>query len=359
MLDSFLTFSNFFTALRSVPAWQVILELLIIGAVVYWVIRFLQGTRGARLLKGIVFVLITLYLSVRLLGAVLDLGRLEILFDSFLFYASFAIIIVFQPELRRALMRLGETRLFRSIGQTDTADEIAEIVDACTTLSRRRIGALIALERDVGLGGFTEEATRVNGDVTSALIQTIFYPNTALHDLGMIISGGKIAWAGVQFPLAETGELPKELGSRHRAAVGLSSESDAVIVIVSEETGDISIAERGHLLRKRSGEQLRADLLERMGQSVSIPLDDERPSASSTTRDRPAAPAGPKVDREAAEARPAASTASKTSAADSGPADRPTDASVTEPSEPAPIREVKPVGGKNVPAKPAPQKQSA
>ena len=286
MFDNFLTFNNFITALRSVPPWQVMLELLIIGGVVYWVIRFLQGTRGARLLKGIVFVLITLYLSVRLLGAVMDLGRLEILFDSFLFYASLAIIIVFQPELRRALMRLGETRLFRTIGQDDAADEIAEIVDACTTLSRRRIGALIALERDVGLGSFTESATRINADISSALIQTIFHPNTALHDLGMIISGGKIEWAGVEFPLAETGEVPKELGSRHRAAVGLSTESDALVVIVSEETGDISIAERGKLFRKRTPAQLRNDLFERMGQSVSIPLDEERqatPSASTST----------------------------------------------------------------------------
>ena len=323
MFDRFLTFNNFFTALRSVPLWQVALELLVIGGVVYWVIRFLQGTRGARLLKGIVFLLITLYLGVRLLGAVLDLSRLEILFDRFLFYASFAIIIVFQPELRRALMRLGETRLFRGIGQ-GSIDEIEQIVDACATLSRRRIGALIALERDVGLGGFTEESTRINGEVSSQLLQTIFYPNTALHDLGLIINNGKIAYAGVQFPLAESGDLPKELGSRHRAAVGLSQETDAIVVVVSEETGDISIAERGNLLRKRTVEQLRQELYEKMGQSVTLPADEP---VARVTPPKPAPPktapakAPPKVEAEAPKPKP----------------DPLSDSA-------APIREVKPVG---------------
>ena len=265
-MDRFLTINNFITALRSVPPWQVLLELLVIGAAVYWVIRFLQGTRGARLLRGIITLLITLYIGMRLLGAVLDLSRLEIVFDRFLFYASFAIIIVFQPELRRALMRLGETRLFRAVG-TSAGDEIEQIVDACAFLSRRRVGALIALERDEPLGGFTEEATRIDAEVTSALIQTIFWPNTALHDLGMIVSNGRIAFAGVQFPLAESGDLPRELGSRHRAAVGLSQETDAVVVVVSEETGDISIAERGQLLRRRTIDQLREDLNDKLGQS--------------------------------------------------------------------------------------------
>lgn len=284
MLDVF-ELDNFFTALRSVPLWQVVLELLVIGAVVYWVIRFLQGTRGARLLKGIIFLLITLYLGVRLLGAVFDLTRLQVLFDRFLYFAAFAIIIVFQPELRRALMRLGETRLFRGIAQ-QTRDEIEEMLDACATLSRRRVGALIALERDVGLGGFTEEATRIDGEVSSELLQTIFWPNTALHDLGVIISGNRIAWAGVQFPLAESGDLPRELGSRHRAGVGLSQETDALVIVVSEETGDISIAERGQLLRKLTIDQLRDELLDRMGQSV--PVDEAaRPTVIISAPDRP------------------------------------------------------------------------
>lgn len=364
MFDQFLTFHNFLTALRSVPFWQLVLEVLVIGAVVYWVIRFLQGTRGARLLKGIIFLLITLYLSVRLLGAVLDLSRLGILFDRFLFYASFAIIIVFQPELRRALMRLGETRLFRGIGQ-NAGDEIEQIVDACATLSRRRIGALIAMERDVGLGGFTEEATRIDGEVSSALLQTIFYPNTALHDLGVIISGSKIAFAGVQFPLAESGDLPRELGSRHRAAVGLSQESDALVIVVSEQTGDISLAERGKLLRRRTIEQLRQDLMDRMGQSVPIAFDEPalrptviltsvdraRLSDRSTTRmsDRSESGAAttmmPPVQRPGTDGGLGAAEASSPTV--SRYRESPVDAERDTPlaREPAPIREVKPIGG--------------
>src|SRR5439155_650989 len=178
--------------------------------------------------------------------------------------ASLATVVVFQPELRRALMRLGETRLFRSwSNQVD--EDIDALVEAATFLSRRKIGALIAIERDVGLGGIAESGTRVNADLTAALLDTIFWPNSPLHDLGVIVSQGRIAYAGVQFPLAESGELERELGSRHRAAVGMSQESDAVVLVVSEETGDVSIAERGQLIRKLTPEGLRGLLGELLG----------------------------------------------------------------------------------------------
>src|SRR5262249_2291879 len=134
-----------------------------------------------------------------------------------------------------------------------------------TFCAKRKIGALIAIEREVGLGGIAETGTRINADLSADLLETIFFPNTPLHDLGVVISGGKIAYAGVQFPLAEEGTLERELGSRHRAAVGLSNESDAVIIVVSEETGDISIAERGVLVRKLTPDALRGLLAELLG----------------------------------------------------------------------------------------------
>jgi len=255
-------FLNFFKTVQSYPWWQVAIEWLLIGSVVYWVVRFLRGTRGARMLKGIAFVLVSLFLIVRLLGENFDLARIEFLYSKFLLFTSFATIVVFQPELRRALMRLGETRLFRSwSNQLD--DEIDALVDAAKFLSKHKIGGLIAIEREVGLGGIAESGTRVNADVSAPLLQTIFWPNSPLHDLGVIVSGGKIAYAGVQFPLAESGDLEKKLGSRHRAAVGISQESDAVVLVVSEETGDISIAEKGALFRKLTPEALR-DLLEEL-----------------------------------------------------------------------------------------------
>src|SRR3954463_2876785 len=271
MDDSLLSFRSFWTAVRAYHPGQVAIELILIGAVVYWIIRFLRGTRGARMLKGVAFVLISLYLIVRLVGTQFGLNRIEFLYRQFLIFAGLATVVVFQPELRRALMRLGETRLFRS-WSSQVDDEIDALVEAATFLSRRKIGALVAIERDVGLGGIAESGTRVGADLTASVLETIFWPNSPLHDLGVIISGGKIAYAGVQFPLAESGDLERELGSRHRAAVGMSQESDAVVLVVSEETGDVSVAERGQLIRKLTPEGLRGLLGELLGQGELRPV---------------------------------------------------------------------------------------
>jgi diadenylate cyclase len=266
MEDSLLNLENFWTAVKSYRWWVVAIELLLIGLVVYWVLRFLRGTRGARMLKGIAFVLISLYLIVRIVGPVFGLDRIEFLYRQFLIFAALACVVVFQPELRRALMRLGETRLFRG-WSSQIDEEIEALVEAATFLSRRKIGALIAIEREVGLGGIAESGTRINADLTASLLESLFWPNSPLHDLGVIVSQGRIAYAGVQFPLAESGDLERELGSRHRAAVGLSQESDAVVLVVSEETGDVSIAERGQLIRKLTPEGLRGLMGELLGRS--------------------------------------------------------------------------------------------
>jgi diadenylate cyclase len=228
------------------------------------VVSFLRGTRGARMLRGVAFVLITLYLLVALVAAKWGLERVAFLYQKFLYFAFFASIVVFQPELRRGLMRIGETRLFRG-WSNEISDEIDALVEAASFLSRRKIGALVAIERDVGLGGIAENGTRVNADLTAEILETIFWPNSPLHDLGVVVSQGKVAYAGVQFPLAESGELERELGSRHRAAVGMSQESDSVVLVVSEETGDVSIAERGQLIRKLTPEGLRGLLSELLG----------------------------------------------------------------------------------------------
>lgn len=266
MDDSLLNLNSFWNAVRSYQWWVVAIELLLIGLVVYWVLRFLRGTRGARMLRGIAFVLISLYLLVRIIGTQFGLDRIEFLYRQFLLFAAAACVVVFQPELRRALMRLGETRLFRG-WSSQIDEEIEALVEAATFLSRRKIGALVAIEREVGLGGIAESGTRINAELTAPLIESLFWPNSPLHDLGVIVSQGRIAYAGVQFPLAESGDLERELGSRHRAAVGLSQESDAVVLVVSEETGDVSIAERGQLIRKLTPEGLRGLLAELLGRS--------------------------------------------------------------------------------------------
>ena len=258
---------RFRASLHAYQWWQVTIELLLIGLVVYWVFRFLRGTRGARMLKGIAFVLIALYLIISLVAGTFKLERIAFLYGQFLQFASIAVIVVFQPELRRALMRLGETRLFRGFSD-QLNEEIDALVESAIFCSRRKIGALIAIEREVGLGGIAESGTRVNADLTAELLNTIFWPNSPLHDLGVIVSQGRVSYAGVQFPLAESGDLERELGSRHRAAVGMSQESDAVVLVVSEETGDVSIAERGQLIRKLTPEGLRGLLGELLGRRV-------------------------------------------------------------------------------------------
>jgi diadenylate cyclase len=253
---------NFLNTISAYPKWQVAIELLLIGTFVYSVIKFLQGTRGARMLKGASVVLIGLYLIVHLIGQRYDLTRIEFLYSRLLIITSFAMVVVFQPELRRALMRLGETRFFRSFS-TEIHDDINALVESATFLSRRKIGALIAIEREDSLGAFSESGERLNADLSANLLDTIFWPNSPLHDLGVVISGGRIMYAGVQFPLAESGDLAdRDLGSRHRAAVGLSQESDAVVIVCSEETGDISVAERGALIRKLTPDALRGLLSE-------------------------------------------------------------------------------------------------
>ena len=267
MRDLFNILENYIRAVGYYGWGRVFTELLLIGVVVYYILRFLRGTRGARMLKGIALLLIVLFVVVRIGDRQLELERLDFLFRQFLGIASIAVIVVFQPELRRALMRLGETRLFRGFSK-QLDEEIEALVESATFLSKRKIGALVAIERDVGLGGIAESGTRLNAELSADLLNTIFWPNSPLHDLGVIISQGRVAYAGVQFPLAESGDLEKDLGSRHRAAVGMSQESDAVIMIVSEESGDISIAERGILFRKLTVDALRGMLTDLLGRAV-------------------------------------------------------------------------------------------
>jgi len=267
-LMALFSLNNFWNAIRVYGPFRVAIEWLLIGLFVYGVLRFLRGTRGVRMLKGIGLLLIVTYLIVALIGRELRLERIEFLYGRLLLVGFLAAIVVFQPEIRRALMQLGETRFFRNFsGQLDA--DIDALVESAAFLSRRKIGALVAIERDVGLGGIAESGTRVDADLSSRLLNTIFWPNSPLHDLGVIVGNGRVRYAGVQFPLAESGELEQELGSRHRAAVGMSQETDAIVIVVSEETGDISVAERGKLVRKLQPDALRQLLLELLGRNVS------------------------------------------------------------------------------------------
>ena len=234
-------------------------ELLLIGLVVYTILRFLHGTRGARLFQGVLFLLISSFLVVRLLADTFEWARIRILYQYFMWGVFLTALVVFQPELRRGLMRLGETAwLRRYFGPGKTVVE--PIVAAAGSLSKQKIGALIALERHTQLGALADTGVRLNAVLSAELLETIFWPGSTLHDLGVIVRGEHVAAAGCQFPLTESGQFSRVLGSRHRAAIGLSEESDAVVVVVSEETGTISVAQEGRLDPVRSGDQLRHTL---------------------------------------------------------------------------------------------------
>jgi diadenylate cyclase len=255
----------------------VVVELLSIGLVVYWVVNFLEGTRGERLFRGIIFVLIiciVVPIILRLAEDRLPLVRVQILFKPFLIGLLIVAVAAFQPELRRVLMRLGRPRIWSGASQ-QLSETIDEVIKAAVQLSGTRTGAIVVVEGHVALGEFIETGVRIDALVTADLLKTVFYPGTSLHDMAVVIRDDRIIAARVQLPLAEAGTLKTiveghsvtaithegQLGSRHRAAVGITMGSDAICLVVSEETGSISIAKDGKLNRNMTEPQLRSHLL--------------------------------------------------------------------------------------------------
>jgi diadenylate cyclase len=252
----------------------VIVELALIYLVVWAATRFLRGTRGARLIKGFALLLGTVYVVIRVLPRTLPgdraVGweRVEFLYGKFLLFAFVAVVVAFQPELRRGLIRLGHTALFRSA--RGKAEALADIlVESLTHLARNKVGALVAVERNVGLGALMESGTVIDAETSAGLLSSIFHPGSALHDMGVIVSNDRVAAAGCQFPVAESAEVDPSLGSRHRAALGLANESDAVVLVVSEETGRVSLACEGQLYLGLELSDLREMLLSFLATSKS------------------------------------------------------------------------------------------
>ncbi|MHC4158006.1 MAG: diadenylate cyclase CdaA [Planctomycetota bacterium] len=250
--------------------WVVTIELLLIGLVVYWAVDFLEGTRGERLFRGVIFILIAGFLILKLVVGRFAFERLQYLYNGFLIAVLIIAVAAFQPEIRRALIRIGRTRFLVSSSQV-LARTAEEIITAVTELAAARIGAIIVLEKRVALGEFIESGVQMDAKVTALLLKTIFHPGTALHDMAVIIRGDRIIAARVQLPLAEAGSVDGiTLGSRHRAAIGITRGSDATCLVVSEETGGVSIAQRGKLIRNVSESQLRLHLTTTMDEMVPI-----------------------------------------------------------------------------------------
>ncbi len=228
--------------LPSMAGW---VEILVLAALFYYIFRLFKGTRGAAILSGLLIVYGVLYVFT----IISHLDILNWLLSKLMLYISLAFVVIFQPEIRRVLAKLGRQRMWRPAGTTTQVSLVEPITQAVQVLSKRKIGALIAIERDIGTRTLQDTGIKMNGLVSAELLATLFFPHTPLHDGGVIISGDRICAAGCLFPLSQRDELSTTLGTRHRAAIGITEETDAIVIVVSEETGAVSVAYNGRLRR--------------------------------------------------------------------------------------------------------------
>ncbi len=229
-------------------------EVTILAVAIYYALNLIRRTRGAPVVYGLAAVL----LGMTVLAAVLRLEVLWWLLKTFFAFGAIAILVLFQPELRRILARLGTSTLFNPV--QEQRENIEVVIQTVERLADVKIGALIAIEQTENLEDVVGSGIPVNCEATSEMLETIFFPNNAIHDGGVLLRGDRIAKAACIFPLTQRSDLNPSLGTRHRAAIGLSEETDAIVVVVSEETGSISYAYDGQLTRGVTVEQLRAFL---------------------------------------------------------------------------------------------------
>ena len=235
------------------PGWRDLLEILIVAYVVYALLRFLVGTRALQIVFGLL-VLAVIYLVAFLLKLSMITYLLGVVFT----YGVFAVLVVFQPELRQALARLGQSRVFRVFGGGPGPGVAEEIAEAVERLSRNATGAIIVVEREVRLDEYLDTGTPMRATVSADLLATIFSPYSPLHDGAVLVRGDEIVGAGCILPLTQNPVSDRSLGTRHRAALGLSEETDALVFVVSEETAKVSLASRGTLQRGLTFEQVSA-----------------------------------------------------------------------------------------------------
>jgi len=237
------------------------IEILCLAVIFYYLFFFLKGTRGAPVLTGLVL----LFIGIIVLTRLIHLNALNWLLGRFSVYLAIAVLIIFQPEIRRALAKLGKQSAFGGFGNALSNETMVDqIVQAAGYLALRKIGALIAIEQAIGTRPVQETGIKLDSAVTPELLANVFSPHAPLHDGGVIIAGNRIVAARCMFPLSEQDEFSKALGTRHRAAMGLSDETDAVVVVVSEETGLISVSHEGRLIQNLDDDHLRHFLAGRL-----------------------------------------------------------------------------------------------
>ncbi|EFV02627.1 TIGR00159 family protein [Pseudoramibacter alactolyticus ATCC 23263] len=255
---------NLVVTLQSRFTYVNVIEILIIAFVIYKILMWIRGTQAEQVAKGIIIVLVLIPLS-----SWLGLTTLNYLLNNIITWAVIVVAVVFQPELRSALEQLGNNRLFermfRSSGEKKMLDAIEDIRDAVADMAEAHIGALIVCGVNTGLKDIEGTGIALNADISTELIENIFTPNRPLHDGAMIVNlwNGKIRTAGCLLPLTDRRTLNSSLGTRHRAGIGISEQSDAIVIIVSEETGTISVAHRGVLRRDFTPEDIATLLADR------------------------------------------------------------------------------------------------
>ncbi|MCX8014864.1 MAG: diadenylate cyclase CdaA [candidate division WOR-3 bacterium] len=239
------------------PTFRDIIDILIVAIFIFYFLKLLKGARALRMLYALLFIFIGAFVATWL-----DLKALSLIFNSLKTVWIVIFVILFQPEIRNALARFGRIRAFRFLLQPGLEEEdIDEIIKTCEQLKENRFGGLIVIERQIGLRDIIETGVRIDANITSALLTSIFMPDSPLHDGACIISGNQIAAAACTLPLAEVPDVKVHLGMRHRAGIGVTNISDAVSIIVSEETGRISFAEKGNILLGLTIGELKYNLL--------------------------------------------------------------------------------------------------
>jgi diadenylate cyclase len=234
--------------------WKPVFEIGLLAAFYYYMLTLFRGTRGAAVLTGFIIVL----LGIIGVTQIFQLDVISWILSRFLAFLAIAVLVIFQPELRRALAELGSRQFFTSSRQR--GEMIDVLVETARSLSQKRCGGLMAVEREIGFRGVSETGVPIDAKATPELLTTIFFPNTPLHDGGVVLRGDQIVAAACVFPLTQRKGLSASTGMRHRAAMGLTEDTDAVVVVVSEETGEISVAHRGHLVQGLDADGLRAFL---------------------------------------------------------------------------------------------------
>lgn len=240
--------------------WQDIVDILIVSFIIYKIFLLIKGTRAIQLILGLVIIMFVFSLAERF-----GLFTVGWIFNNFVGSIIFVIVVIFQSDIRRLLLALGRSTFFKKITYVQETLFYDQLVNACVAMSKRKIGALVVIEREVGLEEFMEIGVRLDAEVNAELITSIFQSASPMHDGAMIIREGRIRMAGSLLPLTKSSEVEKSLGTRHRAGMGITEVTDAVTIIVSEEKGIISYAHKGEIFTNVSGEELKKILKKLLG----------------------------------------------------------------------------------------------